>query len=180
MLNTKEKHFTASIFIFHKFEQEWKILFVHHKKFDRWMIPGGHVENHENSVEAVLREAFEETSLAPTLISFIHKELPQTDSKWLLPPEYLFEQRIPAHKENDEHFHLDCAYVSVTDEDTIKHREEESNDIQWFNEKEIKKETSMFLSTQKMALEFLKKLKGGTLQEVTTFIQNNTRKNTYR
>ena len=47
----------------------------------------------------------------------------------------------------------------------------ESNDIQWFSEDELKKETSMFLSTQKLALIFFEKLKNGNLEDVVTFIQ---------
>lgn len=152
-----KKHLTSSLFIFHKFEDEWKIALVHHKKFDRWMIPGGHVQENENMVEAVLREVYEETSLTPKLISFIHKKFEETDSKWLLPPEFIFEQKIPVHKNEEEHFHLDCAYVSVVDDFSVKYRIEESNDIKWFSEEELKNETSMFLSTQKLALLFFEK-----------------------
>jgi len=167
----KEKHVTASVFIFHKFQDEWKVLFIHHKKFDRWMIPGGHAETTENPVEAVLREAHEETSLSPHLVSFLHRKFQETDSEWLLPPEYFFEQRIPAHKEKNEHFHLDCAYVAIAHDDTIRHREEESNDIRWFTEDEVENETSMFLSTQKIAKELFGKLKSGNLEDIATFIQ---------
>ena len=168
-VKTKLKHLTSSIFIFHQSNDVWRLLFVHHKKFDRWMIPGGHVEKHENPLETVLREAYEETSLRPKLISFIHRKFPATDSKWLLLPEYLFEQRIPAHKDQDEHFHLDCAYVSVVENDTTQHRTDESNDIRWFTADEVAKDTSMFLSTQLMAAEFFKRLGMGNLKEIITY-----------
>lgn len=169
-VNGKEKHVTASIFIFHKFQDAWRVLFIHHKKFDRWMIPGGHAETTENPVEAVLREAHEETSLSPRLVSFLHRKFQETDSQWLLPPEYLFEQRIPSHKGDAEHFHLDCAYVAIAHDDKIQHRIEESNDIRWFTEDEVEKEVSMFLSTQKIALELFGKLKIGNIEDIATFI----------
>lgn len=156
--NQKIKHHTASMFVINESENEWKILFVHHKKFDRWMIPGGHVEAFENPIEAVLREIFEETQTSPRLISFFNKEVPNTDSTWLLPPEFFFEQLIPARKGEDEHYHLDCCYVGVVDDDSMAHRAEESNDIGWFNLQEIRDNTSMFLSTQTLAINLLEKL----------------------
>ncbi|HEX8182669.1 MAG TPA: NUDIX domain-containing protein [Candidatus Saccharimonadales bacterium] len=154
----RTKHYTASMFVMNKSSKGWKILFVHHKKFDRWMIPGGHVEDYENPVEAVLRETFEETQTTPKLISFINREVPGTDSTWLLPPEFFFEQLIPARKDEAEHYHLDCCYVGVVDDDSIMHRVEESNDIGWFNLQEIRDNTSMFLSTQTLAINLLEKL----------------------
>lgn len=171
-MKNKLKHYTSSIFIFHKFETGWKLLFVHHKKFDRWMIPGGHVESNENPIEAVKREAYEETSIRPKLISFLHRKFEETDSTWLLPPEYFFEQRIPERKGEEEHFHLDCAYVSLSQDDGIKHQERESNGIKWFSEDEIREETSMFVSTQKIALIFFQKLKQGKLEDIVTYIEN--------
>ena len=158
---SKKKHCTASIFIFHKTKEKWKLLLVHHKEFDLWMIPGGHVEQNENPVEAVLREANEETNSIPHLVSFLHASLEDTDSTWLLPPEYLFEQRIPARADEDEHFHIDCAYIGLVDSEKVSHRVEESNAIQWFSEKEVTGNTSMFLSTQRIALDILKKLNVG-------------------
>ncbi len=158
MINSqKSKHYTASMFVVNKMNNDWKILFIHHKKFDRWMIPGGHVEYFENPVEAVLRETLEETQTTPKLISFINKEVPDTDSTWLLPPEYFFEQLIPARKDEAEHYHLDCCYVGVVTDSSMKHRPEESNDIGWFNLQEIRDNTSMFLSTQRLAIDLLEK-----------------------
>jgi 8-oxo-dGTP pyrophosphatase MutT (NUDIX family) len=154
----KIKHYTASMFVINKSKDGWKILFVHHKKFDRWMIPGGHVESYENPVEAVLRETFEETQTTPKIVSFIHREVPGTDSTWLLSPEYFFEQLIPARKDEAEHYHLDCCYVGIVNDDSMAHRAEESNDIAWFDLQEIRENTSMFLSTQTLAINLLEKL----------------------
>ena len=74
-MNKKIKQYTSSVFIFRKNDEEWKMLLVHHKKFDRWMIPGGHVEETENPVEAALREVQEETAFTVRLVSFIHQEI---------------------------------------------------------------------------------------------------------
>jgi 8-oxo-dGTP pyrophosphatase MutT (NUDIX family) len=68
------KQFTASIFVINNFERNLKITLIHHKKFDRWMVPGGHIEPFENQVEAAIREAGEETGLSIKLFSFLHAE----------------------------------------------------------------------------------------------------------
>lgn len=157
--HNKTKHFTSSIFIFHQTKEEWKLLFVHHKKFNRWTIPGGHVEQNESPVEAVLREAYEETNSIPRLVSFLHKPVDSaTESAWLLPPEYLFEHYVPARKNEEEHYHIDCVYIGLVDSEKVNHQVEESNAIQWFNEEEVEEETSMFLSTRKIVFDIFKKL----------------------
>ena len=157
---SKKKHCTASIFIFHKSstKQKWELLLVHHKKFDRWMIAGGHVEQNENPVEAVLREANEETSAMPRLVCFLHSSLEDTYLTWLLPPEYFFEYRIPAQADEDEHSHIDCVYIGLVDSKKISHRVEEFNAIQWFSEKEVAESTTMFPETQRTALDLFRKL----------------------
>jgi 8-oxo-dGTP pyrophosphatase MutT (NUDIX family) len=40
-----------------------KVLLVHHKKFDKWTPPGGHIEENETPDSAVVREWKEELSL---------------------------------------------------------------------------------------------------------------------
>src|SRR3989344_1630221 len=56
--------FTASAFIVHGD----KVVLHKHKKLGMWLQPGGHIELHEDPVEAVLREAKEETGLDVDLV----------------------------------------------------------------------------------------------------------------
>jgi 8-oxo-dGTP pyrophosphatase MutT (NUDIX family) len=44
--------------------KDGKVLLVHHKKFNKWTPPGGHIEENETPAEAVVRELKEETSLS--------------------------------------------------------------------------------------------------------------------
>src|SRR5437763_14866929 len=68
-VTTMLKHTTASVFLFAATpEHGWRLGLVQHPRLCRWMLPGGHVEPHENPAEAALREVQEETGLAAGLV----------------------------------------------------------------------------------------------------------------
>jgi 8-oxo-dGTP diphosphatase len=48
---------------------EGKVLLVHNKSNNKWVPPGGHLENDETPDQAVIREVKEETSLDVEIIS---------------------------------------------------------------------------------------------------------------
>ena len=56
-----EQHFCATACIIDKKEE--KILFIHHKKLNKWLFVGGHIEENEDPESAVKREVKEETNL---------------------------------------------------------------------------------------------------------------------
>ncbi|MBG6063651.1 8-oxo-dGTP pyrophosphatase MutT (NUDIX family) [Flavobacterium sp. CG_9.1] len=127
------KQFTTSVFIINKYENDLKILLINHKKFNRWMVPGGHIESFENQIEGVIREAKEETGLNIKLFSFLHKEKKVEDSEWLLPPEFFYQQLIPASNKENAHYHLDFAYLSFVHETEFVFNTKETKDIMWIN-----------------------------------------------
>ena len=58
-------HITATALILN--EQSDSVLLVHHKRLDRWLLPGGHVESDDRNIfAAASREAVEETSVELT------------------------------------------------------------------------------------------------------------------
>jgi 8-oxo-dGTP pyrophosphatase MutT (NUDIX family) len=125
------KHFTTSIFIINNLDRNFKILLIHHKKFDRWMVPGGHIEPFENQIEATIRETKEETGLDIKLFSFLHKKNEVNDSEWLLPPEYFFQQLIPSTPKEETHYHLDFAYLAFSNNLDFTLNSHETKDIKW-------------------------------------------------
>lgn len=144
-----EKHFTASVWIISKGMPK-KALLLHHRKHEKWLQPGGHVEKFENPVEAAIREVKEETGVD---ISFLAKKVQTIDveASFLPVPTYLMEQYIPPHGDEPEHFHLDMQYVVEVDEQEIVHNIQESHDIGWFTLEEvltlpIYKDTKIILS----------------------------------
>lgn len=61
-----DKEFCASAFVINPVNK--KILLVHHKDFDRWVQPGGHIEKNETPEETALREVWEETGVKIRLL----------------------------------------------------------------------------------------------------------------
>jgi 8-oxo-dGTP pyrophosphatase MutT (NUDIX family) len=131
------KQFTASVFIINNFERNLKIALIHHKKFDRWMVPGGHIEPFENQVEAAIREVREETGLSIKFFSFLHTENKVNDSEWILPPEYFYQQLVPSSIKEESHYHLDFAYLAFAIDVDFTFNGKETKDIQWVDLEEV-------------------------------------------
>ena len=92
--------FTVAIFIVH----DGKILLIHHRKLDKWLPLGGHIELDEDPEQAALREAREESGLDVELLG----ERPPTTSpgtRALIAPRFLDIHRI-----SDTHEHIGLLY----------------------------------------------------------------------
>ena len=61
---TLVRHFTATAFVVH----EGSVALHWHPKVGAWLPPGGHVEDNEDPVQAVLREIEEETGLVAEIV----------------------------------------------------------------------------------------------------------------
>ena len=61
-----KKHFTATGYTVNK--DRTKMLLIHHKGLDKWLPPGGHIEENEVPHEAAIREVYEETGISATPI----------------------------------------------------------------------------------------------------------------
>ena len=111
--NTPEGHVTASCLAIHVIDASMVVLW--HKKIGRWLQPGGHVEDSDESVaDASLRELCEETGATTTDIS---KFLGIVD---------IDIHPIPAHKDQPEHLHYDVRFGFVMSETW-----EPGEDTQW-------------------------------------------------
>jgi len=120
------RHFCASAFVINPLNK--KILLVKHHLFDRWVQPGGHIEDDETPEEAATREVFEETGIRTKLIG---EKFPREDD--MIRPLGIQSNR----KENgDRYFTIIYAAIpNNADEDlTISN---ESKDIGWFSREEL-------------------------------------------
>jgi 8-oxo-dGTP pyrophosphatase MutT (NUDIX family) len=92
--------FTVAIFVVH----DGKVLLIHHRKLDKWLPLGGHIELDEDPEQAALREAKEESGLDVELLG----ERPPTTSpgtRALIAPRFLDIHRI-----NETHEHIGLIY----------------------------------------------------------------------
>ena len=82
-----------------------------HRKVGLWLPPGGHIEPNETPVEAVVREALEETGMrveiVPTVPAFPYADPPQ-----LPPPATIMVEPIRAYGGDPAHHHMDLIYFT--------------------------------------------------------------------
>jgi len=94
-------------------------LLVHHRRLERWLQPGGHVEDDATVLETALREAREETGLVCSPVS---KDIFDIDIHC-----------IPANARESEHLHYDIRFLLVADRDKTPTASGESRDVRWFS-----------------------------------------------
>jgi 8-oxo-dGTP pyrophosphatase MutT (NUDIX family) len=109
-------HFTASAFIC---SIQGEVLALFHRKLQRWLQPGGHLEvSDQSSLESALREAREESGL--------HELIPLGQG-----PIDLDIHIIPARRQEPEHAHYDLRYAFMTLNPTSARISEESTGLRW-------------------------------------------------
>ncbi|MCX6883987.1 MAG: NUDIX domain-containing protein [Verrucomicrobia bacterium] len=113
--------FTVAIFVVH----EGRVLVIHHRKLEKWLPLGGHIELDEEPEMAAIREAREESGLDVELIG----ERPPTTgpgTRALIAPRFLDIHRISA-----THEHIGMIYWARPRTGTLTLATEEHHDIRW-------------------------------------------------
>ncbi len=121
-------HITASAMLVDKYLASF--LLIHHKFLDRFLQPGGHIEESDQTIRgAAERELCEETGVENVIY------LPIDDSNAELPLD-VDVQKIPsnARKNEPEHLHFDFRYLSILNgRCDINIDLYEVNDAEWFD-----------------------------------------------
>lgn len=102
-----------------------QVLVIHHKKLDRWLPLGGHIELDEDPEQAALRETKEESGLDVQLIG----ERPpttETGTRALIAPRFLDIHRISA-----THEHIGMIYFARPKGGEVKLAIDEHHHIRW-------------------------------------------------
>ena len=108
-------HFTASLYIL---DEDGRLLLHHHRRLNRWLQMGGHVEAGESPERTALREGAEESGLQDLQL---HDGIFDLDV-----------HRIPAGKGEPDHDHFDVRYLARTaSPEAISIDAGESHDLAW-------------------------------------------------
>ncbi len=131
------KHITSSMYVFHRDQGVLRIGLIHHPFLKAWIQPGGHVDEHENPVEAAIREAREETGLSDIEPLSLTDGPPQHDGIAHMPmPHWIVEHEIGGDNHvADPHIHVDFKYVGLTR--SGRHRDTPAHPFRWFSRDEL-------------------------------------------
>ena len=110
-------HITGSCFIVDPATE--RVLLHHHRRLDRWLQMGGHLEDGESAIEAAMREGAEESGLSDLVLL--------RDSAFDLDVH-----DIPAARGEPVHCHFDIRYVARTSRpESIMIDRAESKELAW-------------------------------------------------
>ncbi len=140
------RQFTATVYILEK----EKVLLIYHRKLQRWLPPGGHIDPNETPPEAALREAREETGLEVEIIPQENVLVDEWNAKSLERPYLFMLQNIPAHLDQPAHQHMDLAYLARPVGGREQQNIAETDGLRWFSLEEIEQLTpeEIFKATQ--------------------------------
>lgn len=121
-----EYNFCASACVIDK--QNKKVLFIHHKKLNKWLLVGGHIENNEDPETAVLREIKEETNLDCELIG---RRYPKQN-------DFITPLALQRNVIREDHIHIDIFFIAIAKNiEQIKEQKEEILAYKWLSKEEI-------------------------------------------
>ena len=144
-----DKHFTATVYVV----AQHRILLVFHRKFKKWLAPGGHLNTNETPPEAARREALEETGLTVELLSDENLWINRWNANSFERPYLCLLEEVPAFGSQPAHQHIDMIYVGhpVGGDERLNYQETEN--MRWFTLEEIEAlvpDVDIFAETQQV------------------------------
>ncbi|MFD8525189.1 NUDIX hydrolase [Streptomyces capillispiralis] len=100
-----------------------RVLHIHHRALNRWLLPGGHVEAHDGSLlAAAQRELAEETGIPASAVTPVVRR-----------PVHIDAHHIPANPDKGEpgHPHFDFWFVFRTAAEAVEPQAEEVTAAAW-------------------------------------------------
>lgn len=136
-VRTDTQHLAAGCLVLNR--EKTKVLVIYHPRLQKWVIPGGHVENDEAPHEAAVRETKEETGIDAHL--FLTEQplltIPAGTETPLPFPVALLRESIPATSKVPAHHHIDFIYLAHAEEPAGDPPLHEMNGARWVTKEEL-------------------------------------------
>jgi ADP-ribose pyrophosphatase YjhB (NUDIX family) len=142
-----ERQFTATVYII----EQQRTLLILHRKLNKWLPPGGHLDPNETPPEGARREAREETGVE---IEFITQEniwIDRWNAKSFERPYLCLIEEIPSFNGAPAHQHIDFIYLAKPVGGIEAQNIREVAGMRWFTMEEIealKPDEEIFAETQ--------------------------------
>lgn len=143
-----ERHFTVTGFVSHQGRTA-----LHWHRFGLWLPPGGHIEENEDPIEAMLREVAEETGIevdvVPTSPAFGYAHPPQ-----LPPPVTIGIYDIARDGRTDgPHQHIDFIYFTRPRPGVALELPDDEHGWAWVDEATLSENRALAISPEQPASE---------------------------
>jgi 8-oxo-dGTP diphosphatase len=131
------KHYVATAYVYDKHTDQFLLVF--HKKLEKWLPPGGHLDAGEEPHAGALRELREETGLVGRIRNLLGTPNVSTPDIAQLPsPFCVLSEPIPTVGSDEEHVHIDFVYaVEIDREQSLNVDAQEVSAARWFSWREI-------------------------------------------
>lgn len=136
-----KRQFTATLYVL----DDDKVLMIFHRKLNKWLPPGGHVEENELPHEAALRECEEETGVIGEIVQQENLWVERWNASSVPRPYLCLLEEIPPFGDEPAHQHMDQVFIgrqvggAVTEPDAKWMTWEEISQLE--GDKEIFEET---------------------------------------
>jgi ADP-ribose pyrophosphatase YjhB (NUDIX family) len=147
-----KRHLTTTGYVVNK--NRTKLLMIHHKKLNKWLPPGGHLEANEVPHEGAIREVLEETGVQSSAVVLDEPDLElEGVADIQIPRPYaLLYQLIPKTNKDVEHIHLDMVYMLEADDTEVTNAQlDEVHAAKWHTKSEILNSDDVFDSAKGFA-----------------------------
>jgi 8-oxo-dGTP pyrophosphatase MutT (NUDIX family) len=155
------RHFTATAFIV---DSQKRTLLLWHNRKQRWMPPGGHIDEDEIPSDAARRECKEETGLDVEIIGDPQQDLfadCSYEGRMLIKPVLMLLEEIPGSTEHGkpDHQHMDFVFIArpLDESQELNPESDETVELRWFTREEIAElgEDEMYRNVREYMVEYL-------------------------
>lgn len=128
-----QRQFTATAYVIDKD----KVLLIYHKKLNKWLPPGGHLDPNELPSDGAVREVYEETGYHIELLPQENIWVNQANARSFHRPYMCLLEEIPERPGQPAHQHMDFIYLAKLQGGTQNANRDEVEEVRWFSLEDV-------------------------------------------